>query len=88
MKVQWVERAAKVMAEADLWPEAWDGGTSDGYAMPDAEKKVWTHRASAALAAVIPAIRRAALEEAAGILDTMVVDLNRGALNACADVFP
>ena len=56
MYVDLVERAAKAMAEADLWPGAWDGNMPHGYAMHDAGKNLWDVRAEAALAAVAPLI--------------------------------
>lgn len=57
-----VERMARAMADADLWPGAWDGNMPDGYAMSDAEKNAWAHRARAALAIAEPVLRKAEMQ--------------------------
>ena len=69
MYVDLVERAAKAMAEADLWPGAWDGNMPHGYAMHDAEKNLWYVRAEAALAAVTPLIAAAEREACAKLME-------------------
>lgn len=69
MTVDMVERMAKAMAEADLWPGAWDGNMPHGHAMSDAEKNAWCVRAESGLAAVAPLIAAAEREACAEFTD-------------------
>jgi len=64
-----IERMGKAMAEADLWPGAWDGNMPHGYAMSDAEKNAWVARADAGFDTVAPLIAAAERERAAKMVE-------------------